>query len=81
MLLAQEFNKKLGCSEVFSCRDGSSNFSVLNFVVVAVCLENVAPELLQLYARICIALFSSKLFDTVILKKKKKKRKIWFTAF
>lgn len=38
----------MGCSEVFNCSVGSSNFSVLNFVVVIVYLENVASELLQL---------------------------------
>lgn len=42
---------------MFSCSDGSSNFSVLNFVVVVVCLENMAPEFLHLYVRICIAFF------------------------
>lgn len=57
MLLAQELKKKMGCSEVFSCSDGSSNFSVLNFVVVIVCLENVASELLHLYVRICNVFF------------------------
>lgn len=47
----------MGFSEVFSCSDGSSNFSVLNFSVVIVCLENVASEILQLYVRICSASF------------------------
>lgn len=73
MLLAQEFKKKMGCLEVFSCSDGSSNFSVLNFVVVVVCLENVAPELLQLYVRICIAFFFFFLLSCLILCFRKKK--------
>lgn len=48
---------KIGCLEVFNCSVDSSNFSVLNFVVVIVCLQNVASELSQLYVRICIAFF------------------------
>lgn len=48
---------KMGCSEVFNLSVGSSDFSVLNFVVVIVCLENVASDLLQLCVRICIAFF------------------------
>lgn len=55
----------MGCSEVFNCSVGSSNFSVLNFVVVIVCLENVASELAQLCVRIWIAFFSSKLLDVM----------------
>lgn len=68
MLFAQTLNK-IGCSEVFNCSVGSSNFSVLYFVVVIVCLQNVASEVAlceNLY--LLFFFFNSKLLDPMVMK-------------